>query len=162
VGAQQIDRGNLGFADEIEGAGQEGGDGPGPGHGRGAGFVEIFQVVRRQGGELRGQGRPMQVGQLLGVQLDRQAVGPGGLEHPAGLGGRKTDALAEGVDGVGQAFGGDGRDHPVANEVDIAVRIAGEFRRQGVGAQEGGGDRHVPLVAQGAGGAQLFALGLDG
>jgi hypothetical protein len=49
----------------------------------------MLQVIGRQRPELGGQGRAVQVRQLLGVQLDRQAMLAGGLEHPAGLGGEK-------------------------------------------------------------------------
>ncbi len=98
-------------------------------------------MVGRQRAECGGQRRAVQVGQLLGVQLDRQALRARRLEHAARLGGREADAFAEGVDRVGQALGGDGGDHLAADQVDVAVRVAGELGRQGVRAQEGGGRR---------------------
>ena len=45
--------------------------------------VQVLEMVGRQGAELGGQGRAVLVGELLGVQLDRQAVSPRRLEHPA-------------------------------------------------------------------------------
>ncbi len=101
----------------------------------------MFKVVGRQALEACHQRRAVLVGQLLGVQLDGQAVGMRGLEHALGLRVGKADPLAEGVDRVHQAFGRQLRQHGAANVVDVVVGASGKFRRQRMRAQEGG--RHV-------------------
>ncbi len=124
------------------------------GHRRDSGFVQVLEMIGRQGAELCGQGCAVEVRQLLGMQLDRQAVQHRRLEHPADLGGGETDPLAEGVDGVGQTSVGGGWDDLVADQVDGAAGIAGELRRQGVGGQQGRRDAYFATIRQGAGGAQ--------
>ncbi len=55
-GAQGLDRRLHRLAHEVEGAGQQGGDGAGPGHGRDSGRIEMFEMVCRQGVITRRQG----------------------------------------------------------------------------------------------------------
>ena len=105
-------------------------------------------MIRRQRPEFRRQGGAAEVGELLGVELDRQTGGSGGLEHSPDLGGRETDTLAEGVDAVRQAARRDLADQAPADGVDVAVGIAGEFRRGGVGGQKGGDDADRSLLAE--------------
>ena len=61
----------------------------------------VFEAARANG--LPVKLHAAQVGELIGVQLDRQTVGPRGLEHPAGLLDAEGDRLAEGIDRVRQA-----------------------------------------------------------
>ena len=91
------------------------------------------------------------------MELDRQAERASDFEHAGDLRGRETDAFAEGIDGIDEAFGGERGQHRVADmrHVGVAVR---EFRRQGVGAQEGGGDGDGAQVGEAARGAELLAL----
>src|SRR3546814_1446022 len=69
-------------------------------------------------------------------------------EHPHRLLRREADALAEGVDGVGETFGGDRRQRLVHHQVDIGVGAAFEFQRQGVGAEKGGAHQNRPLRSE--------------
>ena len=92
--AQLVDRGQLRLAQEIERARQQHGDGAGGAERRSAGFVGIFDVVRRKPAMTGDQRRATEVGELIGMQLDRQPVMPGRLQHPLALGRRERDALA--------------------------------------------------------------------
>jgi hypothetical protein len=73
------------------------------------------------------QRRAVQVGKLVGMELDRQAMARGGLEHPGGLLGAESDALAKGVDRIGQALLRHAGQHFVAQQRDIAIGIACKF-----------------------------------
>ena len=130
VAAHRLDRRLLMLADEIERAGQNDGDGAGLGHGRHAVFVGIFEMVRRQRAESRGECRAMQVGELIGVQTKRQAERLRFCEYLRGLFHREGDAFAEGVDHIGETLGGDRRQHFVADRIDIAGLVAGHLRRE--------------------------------
>jgi len=85
---------------------------------------------------------------LLGVQLHRQAEGLGLVENARDLRRGETDGLAEGVDRVGKPRRGDSRQHVLADRRDIGILVAGRFRRQRMGAEEGRRHRELPLVAQ--------------
>ena len=78
------------------------------------------------------------VGELLGVQLDAQALRGRRLEHAPGLFEREADGFAEGIDRVDQSFARQRRQHVADDLVDVFVRAAGEFRWQGVRAEERG------------------------
>ena len=94
------------------------------------------------------------------MQLDRQAKAPRRLENARDLVGREGDGLAEAVDRVDQAFGGERRQHLVDDEFDIGRRDR---------SQNSGGsacaprkvvrDRNVALVGEPPRGAQHLALG---
>lgn len=148
VPAQQVDRRLVRLADEIEGTGQQHGHGAGSGQGGGARLVDIFQVIGRLRAEPGGQCSTLLVGELLGVQLHRQAVRNGGLKHARDLLRCETDGLAEGIDRVGEARGGDGRQHVAADEVDIGVFVSGRLGRHRMGAEEGRRHRERPDLAQ--------------
>ena len=77
----------------------------------------------------RGEFGTVEVGELFGVELDRQAVPRGGDEHAFDLRRRKPDALRERIDRIGEAYRGDGGQHDIADVFDIAIGIAGELRR---------------------------------
>ena len=59
-------------------------------------------------------------------------------EDAGGLGGGEADALAKGIDRIGQADRGG--DHLVAHQLDIGIGAAGIFGRDGMGAEQGGRD----------------------
>jgi hypothetical protein len=72
------------------------------------------------------------------MELDRQAVALARPRRRGGLLGREGDALAEGVDRIGQPLGGDGG---IILGDEIAHSSSGSpgiFRRHGMGAEEGG------------------------
>jgi len=96
------------------------------------------------------------VGQLLGVDLDGQAVLLGGLENLLCLRRGKGDVLAEYVDCFGQSFGSDGRDHHRADFIDVSLRfVTWRYRMR---TEESGYHFDVAQHAQLARHAQLFAL----
>ena len=70
----------------------------------------------------------MQVRELIGVELHRQARGLCRFEDPRYLFGIKGDALAEGVHRIGEARSGDLRHH-VDHRVDVILRTRVELRR---------------------------------
>jgi hypothetical protein len=61
-----------------------------------------------------------EIGQLLGVDLDREAPWPWPQRRRARLLGREGDALAEHIDGIRQPLRRDGVEHRPGDEVDIA------------------------------------------
>ena len=82
-----------------------------------------------------------EIGELLGMDLDRQPLRLRRREDPRGLLGREGDALAEDVDRIGQALRGDRVEHRPGDEIDIVARAALELRRHRMGAEEGGAHR---------------------
>ena len=103
MGAQLRDRRHLLLAQIIEGAGQQHRDRPGLGDGHDAGFVEIFDMIDGQRAIARRERRAAQIGELLGMELDRKPQGFGGLEDLLRLLDRKGDALAETVNRIGKS-----------------------------------------------------------
>jgi hypothetical protein len=87
------------------------------------------------------------------MELDRQVAGARRGEDPAGLLGREGDLLAEGIHRIGKP--GDGGQHLLHHAVDIGPAAAFELRRQGMGAEEAGPDRHA---LQAPGGAKHLGL----
>src|SRR3546814_3124090 len=79
----------------------------------------MFEMIRRQRAVARGKRGAVAVRQLLGMDLDRQAVRSGGLEHAFGLRGGETHAFAKGIDRIGTPGPGDRRNHRVAHRADI-------------------------------------------
>ncbi len=98
--AQQVDRRLVGFAQRIKSAGKQHRDRARRRHRRRAGFVEMFEMIGRQRMEARGERGAVLVGQLLGMEADRQAVRGRGLEQALGLRRGEGDALAESIDDV--------------------------------------------------------------
>ena len=143
--AQQRHGRHPGFAQEIERAGQQHRHGPCTRHRGGALLAEPFQMVAAERAIARRQRRAAAVAELFGMELDRQAEAARGLEHTLGLGRAEGDALAERVHGIDQALLVQQRQH-AQHFLDVLVRPPAEFRRQGMGAQEGGA--HVAPVAR--------------
>ena len=119
-------------------------------------------MVGGQRAEFGRERRAAHVGKLLGVELDRQAMGARRLEHTADLPAVEGDGLAEPVDRVGEAGGGDPGDHLLANKIDVAVGVAVILGGDGMGAEEGGADRHVAERGQAARRREHPRLGLGG
>ncbi len=118
-------------------------------------------MVGRQRAMPRRQGRAMPVAKLFGVELDGQAVRPGGLENALGLGGREADAFAEDVNRRRQLFLCHGRNHDFANFGNIVVHppptfLHKVFQRQGMGAEEVVTIRTGRWRSRAPGGAQHF------
>ena len=96
------------------------------------------------------------------MQLDRQPGRPSRRENLPRLLGREPDVLlAERIDRVGQPLARDRREHVVADGGDVGVLVAVRFRRQRMGAEERRHDRHRPLDAEPARGAQQAGLGVE-
>ena len=117
-------------------------------------------MVGRQRIVARSQRRAAEVGELVGVELDRQAVRARGRKHPVGLLRGEADPLAERIHRVREAGFGDRRQHLLDHEVDIGALPAGIFRGQGVRAEEGGLDIDRQCLAEPPGDAELLELGV--
>ena len=159
--AQEFDRRRLGLAQGVIRARQQYRNDARARHRHDAGFVEIFEMVGGQRRVFGGERGAALVGQLLGVQLDWQARPPRGLEHAADLFARERDALAKAVDGVDQSFACERRQHFVGDGGDVAGAVFGEFRRQGVSAQESRRDFDFARFGKAARDAQRFAFGRE-
>ncbi len=117
-------------------------------------------MIGRQRAMARRERRAVLVGQLLRVQLHRQAERAGGAEHALGLRRREADRVAERVDGVDQSFVGERRQHVVAHGVDVVVGPAGKFRRQRMRAEESRAHAHREHPADRPRDAQHLRLGV--
>ncbi len=115
-------------------------------------------MVGRQSAETCGQFRGAEIGELLGMQLDRQPRASSRLEDAPGLFARKADPLAEGIHRIGKAEPGGFGDDRFADQVDIDIGPAFELRRQGMGGEQCRAYRDSARLAEGACGAELFQL----
>lgn len=77
-----------------------------------------------------------------------QAVGLGGEEVARRLRGRESAALAEDIGVIGELAARDLRQRVLAEEIDVGIGLAVELRRDGVGAEVGGGDALLGGIAQ--------------
>ena len=143
------------FAEKVGCPRQQHGHRARPGDGPHPFRVEMFEMIDRQRLELGRQPGGAQVGKLLDVGLDRQAVPRGRLENPPALRRREGDPLAEYVHRVGQSLRGRGGENLIANAGDIIVAAAGIFRRHGMRGKQRRGhvDRQVFRQAAGQRGA---------
>ena len=157
--AHEVDRRRLALAQHIVGARKQDRGHAGLRHRSDALFVRIFEMIGRQRAELGRERRAARVRQLIGVQFDRKARPARGGEHAGDLVARERNPLAEPVDGVDQAFARQRRDHFVGDFGDIGGAVAGEFRRQRVGAEERRPDGDRALIGEPARDAERFALG---
>ncbi len=157
--AQQLDRRRLALAQAVERTRQQHRDRARGRHGLDARLVQIFQVIGGERLELGGQRRPAQIRELLGMQLDRQAQRCGRLEHAPDLGRLEGDGLAKAVDRIDQPRGRRRLQARQADPVQIAVRLALELRRHGMGAQERRLDPDRPQLGQAARDPQHGKLG---
>ena len=70
MGAEQLDRRLLRFANEVEGTRKQDGHRPGLCHGRRAGSIAVLQMIGGKSGEICGERRAAEIRQLIGMQLD--------------------------------------------------------------------------------------------
>jgi hypothetical protein len=91
------------------------------------------------------------------MQLHAEAVRACAFEDAPRLVRRKGDALAEGIDGIGEMLARHRRDDVGADVRDIVVGAPCEFRRDGVRGEERGADAHA-AIAEGARDTQAFQL----
>ena len=89
-------------------------------------------MVGGERSEARRERRPATVGQLVRMQLDRQAQFAGALEERGDLDGAEGDLLALGVDGVRETAARHLRQQHVRDETQILHGPPPEFRRDGV------------------------------
>ena len=149
--------GSLRLADEVVGAGQQHGDRAGRGHRRHAGLVGIFEMIGRQRAEARGERRAVQVGELVGVQLHRQAEARPPRRTRARSAPARTRCLRRSASTASARPGrGDRRQHLVADAVDIGVARCAHLGRQRMRAEEGGDDAR-PRAARRARGRRAAA-----
>ena len=146
MGAECIQRRQARFAQDVEGAGQQHRDGAGFGHGLHADLRGVFDVVGGQAVEPGHQPGATAVGELVGVQLHRQAERARGLEHAPGLPDAEADGFGERIHRVHQSFlvqlG-----QPLDDGVDVGIRALDELRRQRVRGQVGGAHLDPQLLA---------------
>ena len=159
--AKQRHRRPLGFAQQIEGAGQQHRHRAPFAHRPRVLFGGVFEMVGGERAVARRQPRAAQRRELLGVQLHRQAKLDGLIEYARHLRRRKGQMLAEGVHRVRQPVGFHLRQNALANQIDPAVGILFKFRWKGVRRQAG--RQHVDgrafaQLADGAQHAQLARL----
>src|SRR5262245_28069317 len=101
----------------------------------------------------------VQVRELVSMELYWQTRSLRGSEHARSLLGREGDALAEGIDRVGQTLLRDFGNH-CADLRDVAVFVGG-LRRQRVGAEKRRYHIDPALTRKPARGAQHARLGLE-
>ena len=89
----------------VEGARQENSNGSGLSNGRSTLGIEIFEVIGREGATGGGKFGAAEIGQLFGMQLNRQAEFRRLGEDPGNLLDRKGNALAKAIDRIDEAFG---------------------------------------------------------
>jgi hypothetical protein len=118
-------------------------------------------MIGGQAAVARGQRCAVRVGQLLGVQLDRDAARSGGRKHALGLRGREADALAKGVDGIYQAGVREPRQHQLAHFADVVVRAACKLGWDCVCAEECRLHLDLALPTELARSSQLPRLSLE-
>ena len=127
------------MSQEVERTRKQDRDDPGRRHRLNARFVNIFEVIGREGSNRAARARAVRVRELIGVQLHLQAVSSRGLEHTGSLFRRETNAFAKGVDALREPFRGNRRNHLGTDQIDKGV-FGGGLGREGVSAQERGRD----------------------
>ena len=159
MASESLDRRRLRLPQHVEGAGQQHRDGAGAAHRGGVRLAGIFDMVGRQGSEFGGERGAADARQLLGMEPERQPGAPRRLEDPPRLVDREGDAVAEGVDHVGEAFPGRGGQHLVADASDIGLaRHAG---RKGMRAQKARDTRTGLRLAEASRRTQHAQFGFD-
>ncbi len=109
------------------------------------------------GGEL-GAARPFE---LVGVQLEPQAGGPGAGQDRARLGNAEDAGLAEHVAKPRESLAGHRGDHLIAHQAHVLPAAGAVLGRHFVRAKKGGDEGRSRLGAQPADHAQLFALRVE-
>jgi hypothetical protein len=118
------------------------------------------QVVGGDAAELGGQHGPAGGAELVGVELEPEAVAAARLQHAAGLLHRQRAPVAEGVHEAGQRRAH--RQHLALQQRQVGVPVGGELGRDQVGAEEG--RDHLDREPRGQRGEHLqrAALVVDG
>ena len=132
-------------AQEERHAGKRDGHGARRGEGGNAGLRDVQQVRGRGRPQLGGQLGAAQVAQLVRVQVNPPAEPAGVGEQTARLLGGEDPLLAEHVDALGEAGGGDGRVDLLHHQPDVALGIVPPLGRHLVGRHGGGDDLHRVL-----------------
>ncbi len=109
------------------------------------------------GGEL-GAARPFE---LVGMQLEPEAGGPGGGQDRARLDNAEDPGLAEHVAKPREVVAGHRGDHLRAHQAHVVPAAVAVLGRHFVRAEQGGDERRSRLGAQPADHAQLLALRLE-
>ncbi len=128
-------------------------------------------MIDRKGVVLHGHLHAAGAGKLVGVDFRYQTVSLSGRKNSIRFSDREESLVAEHIDIFSKPFGGDGRNHLLADEVDIFILPAFEGSADGVrpeeGRLDGGGGvaldaadhpKHLQLVLQGQ---AVAALDLD-
>ena len=148
MGAEGGNGGGLRFAQGVEGTRQEHGDGAGGGHERGIGGGCVFEMVGGKCARAGRKGGAAGMGELFGMELDREVQRLCRGEDLRDLIGGEGDGFAEGVDLVDQPLGGEAVQGGQADLVEIGLGAALVIGRDGMGAKEGGDDAHGAQTGQ--------------
>ena len=122
-------------------------------------LIQILEMVHRQSAVPGGQGRAVQITQLLRVTFDFQSQIGSGDKDPFDLSRGKCDAFTKSIHRIGQFLFGDSGQHFPADEIDVLIRPALVFHRYCVGAQESRDDVHRLVTAESFGDPQHFEFG---
>jgi len=132
---ESLDGGELRFLEEVKGGREEDGGGSALRHFDDGVFGGVFDVVGREGTEFGGESGTFEVGELVGVEPDRDVSVIGGSEELSGLIRGESDRFGKAVDVIDQIFFDGGGENFVDNVVDVFI-FGGEFGRKGVGGEE--------------------------
>ena len=102
-------------------------------------------MVDRQCAEFSGHFGAAEIGELFGMQFDRQAEAAGLFEDPPDLRRRKGDALAKSVNRVDQTFAKGDLKCGNAHIINIGVRPVRIVCRNGVCAEKTGANANIAL-----------------
>ena len=149
------------FAQKIVRAGQQHRHRARSRHRRHALGIGVFEVIGRQCAVLGGERGAVHVGELIGVQLDRQAVLAGGDESARHQRRGEGHLFAIRIEGVGKFTCRHGGNQFRAQPIHIAARVAGVLGRHGMRAEVRGRDRQRAPRAQRAPGLQHAQLGVQ-
>jgi hypothetical protein len=110
----------------------------------------VLEVIRRERVMACGKRGAARIGELVGVQPDRQAVALCRSEDARRLLWAEGDGLAEGIDRIGEPAPCDFGQHLLADEVEVGPAVGGELGRERVRAEEAGYDVDARVLPQGA------------
>ena len=118
-------------------------------------------MVGGERAEFDGELRAPRSLELIGVELERQAVLPGGRQDGASLKYREHAGLAEHIAAGGQPLPRDGGNNFLAHPSHVLGAAFAVFGRDFVSAEKGGDERRSLRLPECANDAQLLELGLD-
>ena len=161
MGAEGGNGGGLRFAQGVEGAGEEHGNGARGGHERGVAGGCVFEMVGGERVHAGRKGRAAGMGELFGMELDREVQRFCCGKDLGDLIGGEGDGFAEGVDVVDKPLGGEAAQSGQADLVEIGLGAALVIGRDGVGAEEGGDDADGAQRGEAACGLEHAAFGVE-